>query len=236
MKNESTAVECATVKVIIETENDLAGHFYKQDPVHQHKISENYCTRNSNNPILSLTNHSIRKQWKSTATSLVSSSSLSADTTVVDQTPAVRSNRVAPPANEEAPNPETSRLCQLRHKYSGRINDKYCGCAKTTTANSQAAARDVQLVDNSVAEDILRTKVHKDDFRRMRIIGQFNLGFIMAALPVITSDVNQSDYDIFIIDQHASDEKFRFETLSRQLRIQKQRLVWYALGIIFSNF
>ena len=34
----------------------------------------------------------------------------------------------------------------------------------------------------------------------MKIIGQFNLGFIVARL----------DGDLYIIDQHASDEKYRY--------------------------
>ena len=38
------------------------------------------------------------------------------------------------------------------------------------------------------------------DFRAMRVIGQFNLGFIIAELRG----------DLFILDQHACDEKFRF--------------------------
>ena len=34
----------------------------------------------------------------------------------------------------------------------------------------------------------------------MRILGQFNLGFVIAEL----------DGDLFILDQHACDEKYRF--------------------------
>jgi DNA mismatch repair protein PMS2 len=49
----------------------------------------------------------------------------------------------------------------------------------------------------------------------MQIIGQFNLGFILVCL----------DNDIFIIDQHASDEKFRFEKLSKEIKIKTQKLI-----------
>lgn len=38
------------------------------------------------------------------------------------------------------------------------------------------------------------------DFRHMKILGQFNLGFIIAELRG----------DLFILDQHACDEKHRF--------------------------
>jgi DNA mismatch repair ATPase MutL len=37
------------------------------------------------------------------------------------------------------------------------------------------------------------------DFPRMRVVGQFNLGFILAEL----------EGDLYILDQHACDEKYR---------------------------
>lgn len=43
----------------------------------------------------------------------------------------------------------------------------------------------------------------KADFRAMRVHGQFNLGFIMASV----------GRDVFVVDQHAADEKFNFERL-----------------------
>jgi len=53
----------------------------------------------------------------------------------------------------------------------------------------------------------------------MEVVGQFNLGFIIARL-------NQ---DLFIVDQHAADEKHNFETLQRTTRLKPQNLVWYVL-------
>lgn len=49
----------------------------------------------------------------------------------------------------------------------------------------------------------------------MEIIGQFNLGFIIARL----------EDDLFIIDQHATDEKFRFEKLSNETKLKTQKLI-----------
>lgn len=49
----------------------------------------------------------------------------------------------------------------------------------------------------------------------MAVIGQFNLGFIIAQL----------NNDIFIIDQHASDEKYRFEKLNKETKIKTQKLI-----------
>jgi len=65
-------------------------------------------------------------------------------------------------------------------------------------------------------EDRLSLTVSKADFTCMHIIGQFNLGFILAA---------RNDSDLFIIDQHASDEKYNFERLQATTVVQNQRLV-----------
>ena len=71
--------------------------------------------------------------------------------------------------------------------------------------------------DNAAAEEELRRVFKKADFERMRVVGQFNLGFIIA----------RSGDDIFIVDQHASDEKFNFENLQRTTTINTQQLIWY---------
>lgn len=68
---------------------------------------------------------------------------------------------------------------------------------------------------NKSAEKELETEIAKSDFVRMDIIGQFNLGFIIVRL----------DQDIFIIDQHATDEKYNFETLQERTILQHQPLV-----------
>ena len=66
-----------------------------------------------------------------------------------------------------------------------------------------AAARELEAV------------FRKADFARMRVLGQFNLGFILARL----------GRDLFIVDQHASDEKFNFERLQRSTVLQRQPLL-----------
>jgi DNA mismatch repair protein PMS2 len=62
----------------------------------------------------------------------------------------------------------------------------------------------------------------------MKIVGQFNLGFILASRASEKSDsekdVSIAD-DLFIIDQHASDEKYNFERLQATTIVQSQRLV-----------
>ncbi|KAH8401645.1 hypothetical protein KR009_007157 [Drosophila setifemur] len=67
---------------------------------------------------------------------------------------------------------------------------------------------------NNNAEAELQREIGKEDFSRMDIIGQFNLGFIIVKL----------EDDLFIVDQHATDEKYNFETLQRNTQLEYQRL------------
>uniref|UniRef100_A0A060T8K1 ARAD1D12122p n=1 Tax=Blastobotrys adeninivorans TaxID=409370 RepID=A0A060T8K1_BLAAD len=75
--------------------------------------------------------------------------------------------------------------------------------------------------DDGNAERMLDLTVKKDDFKKMRVIGQFNLGFIL----VIKQKPGNKGKDMFIVDQHASDEKYNFERYQRDTVIQKQPLV-----------
>lgn len=90
------------------------------------------------------------------------------------------------------------------------------------------------------AEEKLSLKISKSDFAKMRIVGQFNLGFILAVREASASaeaadkgkgrdaqpDADaDADDELFIIDQHASDEKYNFERLQATTTVQSQRLV-----------
>ncbi|KAM0709193.1 hypothetical protein Q7P35_003229 [Cladosporium inversicolor] len=77
-------------------------------------------------------------------------------------------------------------------------------------------------LDSTQAENKLSLTVTKPDFARMRIIGQFNLGFILAIRP---PSHDQDQDELFIIDQHAADEKYNYERFSRTITLQSQRLV-----------
>jgi DNA mismatch repair protein PMS2 len=76
--------------------------------------------------------------------------------------------------------------------------------------------------------------ITKDDFLRMEIIGQFNLGACLVLCAPETADrslcvrligcchagfiiVRLGAHHVFIIDQHAADEKYRFELLQASL-------------------
>ncbi|KAI0888845.1 DNA mismatch repair protein MutL [Annulohypoxylon maeteangense] len=85
-------------------------------------------------------------------------------------------------------------------------------------------------LDAEDAEEKLSLTISKSDFGKMRIIGQFNLGFILAVRPA-NADHNDPevkgdrDDELFIIDQHATDEKYNFERLQANTVVQSQRLV-----------
>lgn len=95
-----------------------------------------------------------------------------------------------------------------------------------TQDTSVAPDADEVAASQQTAEDRLSLTVTKDDFAKMRIIGQFNLGFIIAtrSSPKNDSDTGNKD-ELFIIDQHASDEKYSFERLQAETVVQNQRLV-----------
>ena len=69
--------------------------------------------------------------------------------------------------------------------------------------------------NNQNAEEELKKHVTKEMFDKMEILGQFNLGFIITKL----------EDDLFLIDQHASDEKFNFEDLQRNSELKCQKLI-----------
>ncbi|KAI0753876.1 hypothetical protein C8Q74DRAFT_345760 [Fomes fomentarius] len=104
------------------------------------------------------------------------------------------------------------------------------------TLNSAAGVG--SAADNEEAAEALSRVIEKRDFERMEVIGQFNLGFIVVRRRKSASAGNPSDSgnsnhsgaggtdmdDLFIVDQHAADEKYNFETLQKTTRIDSQKL------------
>ncbi|KAJ1856728.1 ATP-binding mismatch repair protein [Coemansia sp. RSA 1822] len=79
-----------------------------------------------------------------------------------------------------------------------------------------AASGGVQNTDDpEQASRALSRLIHKTDFARMSVIGQFNHGFIVARL----------HSDLYIVDQHAADEKHNFEHLQHRAIISSQPLI-----------
>jgi len=88
----------------------------------------------------------------------------------------------------------------------GNNKNKNDNLSTTTTTREQA---------ESVAETELERIFKKSDFKNMQVLGQFNLGFIVTRL----------GQDLFIVDQHASDEKFNFERLQNTTVLNRQPLL-----------
>lgn len=65
------------------------------------------------------------------------------------------------------------------------------------------------------AEEELYIKLEKSDYAEMKVIGQFNSGFI----------ISQLDGDVFIVDQHAADERYNFERVCAELDLKPQKCV-----------
>ena len=68
--------------------------------------------------------------------------------------------------------------------------------------------------DDKATHELARS-LAKEDFEQMQVLGQFNRGFIIAKLRD----------DLFIIDQHACDEKHNFETMQANTKLHTQRMV-----------
>ncbi|KAI9793799.1 MAG: hypothetical protein M1833_000522 [Piccolia ochrophora] len=96
---------------------------------------------------------------------------------------------------------------------------------KTLQDPTLSATETDDISHTTSAEDKLSLTVSKDDFSHMRIIGQFNLGFILASRSPNHHTSPTSPSDLFIIDQHASDEKYNFERLQRTTTLVPQPLV-----------
>ncbi|XP_063535537.1 mismatch repair endonuclease PMS2 [Cydia strobilella] len=73
----------------------------------------------------------------------------------------------------------------------------------------------INPVFNKKCEEELSKEISQDSFKKMIVVGQFNLGFI----------ITQSEDDLFIIDQHATDEIYNFETLQKTTELTSQKLV-----------
>lgn len=89
----------------------------------------------------------------------------------------------------------------------------------------------VSAASDEVASAALSRIISKGDFMRMDVVGQFNLGFIIVRKRTPKVDVVGKEEpelgledDLFVVDQHAADEKWNFESLQETTVIDSQRL------------
>ncbi|KAM1534389.1 hypothetical protein PS1_008169 [Malus domestica] len=112
---------------------------------------------------------------------------------------------------------KTRRLRMLSRSKSslpGGVKAQRCFAAATLElSQSENEERKARALAAATTE--LERLFRKQDFGRMKVIGQFNLGFIIGKL----------DQDLFIVDQHAADEKYNFERLSQSTILNQQPLL-----------
>ncbi|KAK6085755.1 DNA mismatch repair protein MutL [Seiridium cupressi] len=145
---------------------------------------------------------------------------------------------------------ETQKRQQSFIKGTTRRKDAICqllqkACLDTSRLRSAVSSLEDTLTKSMVdtdtsfsgdglegedAEAKLSLTISKSDFSKMKIVGQFNLGFILAVRPAETNpddleDRHAMDDELFIVDQHATDEKYNFERLQATTVVQSQRLV-----------
>ncbi|KAJ2082793.1 ATP-binding mismatch repair protein [Coemansia sp. RSA 988] len=110
------------------------------------------------------------------------------------------------------------RVKQARHAQQLEDSQQRQLAQETEDSNTAEEVEQGGIHNSSNPEQAntaLSRLIHKRDFAKMEIIGQFNHGFIVAQLA----------QDLYIIDQHASDEKFNFEQLQQRAVIQSQPLI-----------
>ena len=89
------------------------------------------------------------------------------------------------------------------------------GAESNAAAAAGAMSEDIGTQAASSAPNRSTRVLTKGDFARLEVLGQFNLGFAVCRL----------DRDLFILDQHACEEKALFESLQRSTKLHEQQLL-----------
>ncbi|KAL5983775.1 hypothetical protein ACLOJK_017867 [Asimina triloba] len=152
------------------------------------------------------------------------------DSTDIDNDKDSEDRKVPGVPNEEEILPLVSRYFDDR---GSRESNTWFQCIRTDSPNVKKISNDLfecfaaATLQNSQPENEGKEKslaaasielerfFRKEDFGRMKVIGQFNLGFIIGKI----------DQDLFIVDQHAADEKYNFECLSQSTILNQQPLL-----------
>ncbi|KAI9352103.1 hypothetical protein BDR26DRAFT_797800 [Obelidium mucronatum] len=145
--------------------------------------------------------------------------------------PIINSQRYVESINQHSKtlNCQTSEIQSLyRKRFATRLKNKalvssHSDLVDVSTVVDEDAELDhkcsfhsgIQRDKESLAIEEFNRYISKTDFLEMRVLGQFNLGFIVVELRG----------DLFIVDQHASDEKFNYEDLMTSWKFTTQRLI-----------
>lgn len=147
--------------------------------------------------------------------------------TIIEHRKNGQNNSHPKPIGQKTDEMETSRgefSASLQHRKVIKVDFKMQSLKEIINRNKNCANQEpksrlfrakITPENNAAAEDELTRNINKESFSKMEILGQFNLGFILTRL----------GQDIFIIDQHASDEKYNFENQQKSTTLQTQRLI-----------
>uniref|UniRef100_A0A453NZM5 DNA mismatch repair protein S5 domain-containing protein n=2 Tax=Triticinae TaxID=1648030 RepID=A0A453NZM5_AEGTS len=104
----------------------------------------------------------------------------------------------------------------VSHENRVHCSEKTARCYKAATLDNYVPNDDEGKSNYlAAATNELDRFFSKDNFGEMKVVGQFNLGFIIGKL----------EQDLFIVDQHAADEKYNFESLSQSTTLNIQPLL-----------
>jgi DNA mismatch repair protein PMS2 len=117
-----------------------------------------------------------------------------------------------------------SQVSDIWHRLQNQPASRYLCSGNTRTQKSTAKDASVANTDDNKVADVLSRVIDKEDFGGMEIVGQFNKGFIVARRKKEDKDQGSMMDDLFIVDQHAADEKYNFESLQSTTKIQAQKL------------
>ncbi|KAF9028867.1 MutL C terminal dimerization domain-containing protein, partial [Rhodocollybia butyracea] len=131
---------------------------------------------------------------------------------------------------------DLSGISQRWSKLHSLLQDAQADCASHNQQRKVSESRltteaGISTADAKASEVALSRVISKEDFGEMEVLGQFNLGFIIVrrrkrggAPEEDTTEAPQDLDDLFIVDQHAADEKYNFETLQQTTSIKSQKL------------
>lgn len=103
-----------------------------------------------------------------------------------------------------------------KHRFRKHLK-QLTSARNDATAISIPTCQSVESVGKATHSQKRTVQFSKADFGDMQVLGQFNLGFILCK--------SKKDHQLWILDQHACDEKYNFEALCRDTKLQEQRLI-----------
>lgn len=118
---------------------------------------------------------------------------------------------------------DLQRTTTAWHAYQEYKSSSKSELPQPATRSSELDSADLGADDEKATATLARV-LSKVDFGLMEVVGQFNHGFIVARLSKIGREGVGATDDLFIVDQHAADEKYNFEMLQTTTRLDSQRL------------